>query len=487
MITLEAAQDALARGDRAEARRILDMILMQDADNEAALELLLQTAVDDDDQRMILKRLLRVNPRNEQALRAATHGAFGAQDVQNMQNAMNVVGGLLGGALGRGIMGGNNPFRDALNQLGGPTFMAGAQGQLAPEPQKTYEMLWDCKFCGTTKLLGKTHRFCPNCGAAQDPASRYFPSDEEKVAVEDHIFVGKDLICGSCGTLNAGDTHFCQNCGAPMESAQRASTLDNRSAGAGQTFGNSGSRDIALETFNEEQARIAADERARRAKQRRPYIIAGVAVAVVAVIAVIFLLFRTWNAEFMVVGHRWERTIRIQEYAAVREGSWDEAVPISSYNRTCYDRQRGSRQVDTGQQRCTNVQVDNGDGTFSQRQQCSPIYRDEPVYDTWCDYTIERWADVQPAVAQGSSIGDAPRWPTINLNTCSGSPRLGCERESRREEAYVVVFSEGNSTQSAAECTFDNEQMWRRFEPNSLWNGSKRALGGLLCETLEQG
>ena len=48
----------------------------------------------------------------------------------------------------------------------------------------TYQMLWDCKFCGTQKLLGVTHRHCPNCGAAQDPERRYFPAEADMVALE---------------------------------------------------------------------------------------------------------------------------------------------------------------------------------------------------------------------------------------------------------------------------------------------------------------
>ena len=28
-------------------------------------------------------------------------------------------------------------------------------------PDNTFEALWDCKGCGTKKLLGKTHRCCP--------------------------------------------------------------------------------------------------------------------------------------------------------------------------------------------------------------------------------------------------------------------------------------------------------------------------------------
>jgi hypothetical protein len=38
---------------------------------------------------------------------------------------------------------------------------------------KTYEMLWDCGYCATRALLGKSHRFCPSCGAPQDPIERY--------------------------------------------------------------------------------------------------------------------------------------------------------------------------------------------------------------------------------------------------------------------------------------------------------------------------
>ena len=46
--------------------------------------------------------------------------------------------------------------------------------------EKSYEMFWDCEYCGSSKLLGITHRHCPNCGAPQDPEKRYFPPDEEK-------------------------------------------------------------------------------------------------------------------------------------------------------------------------------------------------------------------------------------------------------------------------------------------------------------------
>ena len=123
--------------------------------------------------------------------------------------------------------------------------------------EKTYEMLWDCQYCGTTKLLGKTHRFCPNCGAAQDPRSRYYPSEEDKVAVEDHTFVGVDVTCSVCNTLNNGDSHFCQNCGASLdENGEAVTKLESQTANAMGQFEEMGSRDIVKEEFNAEIEKI---------------------------------------------------------------------------------------------------------------------------------------------------------------------------------------------------------------------------------------
>ena len=82
---------------------------------------------------------------------------------------------------------------------------------------KTYEMLWDCEYCGAVKLLGKTHRHCPECGAAQNPERRYFPEESEKVAVEDHQYVGADLRCPACKAPNSEIAKFCAECGSPIE------------------------------------------------------------------------------------------------------------------------------------------------------------------------------------------------------------------------------------------------------------------------------
>ena len=47
----------------------------------------------------------------------------------------------------------------------------------------TFQMLWDCPTCGSTKLLGAEHRHCPSCGSPQQDNLRYFPQPGRSFAV----------------------------------------------------------------------------------------------------------------------------------------------------------------------------------------------------------------------------------------------------------------------------------------------------------------
>src|SRR5438067_1545971 len=100
----------------------------------------------------------------------------------------------------------------------------------------TFEMLWDCSFCGATKLLGITHRHCPNCGAEQDQTKRYFPSDADKVAVKEDIYAGTDKVCGSCKAPNGAKAEFCMKCGAPLDEAAAAKKRSEQVVPAGTAF-----------------------------------------------------------------------------------------------------------------------------------------------------------------------------------------------------------------------------------------------------------
>ena len=95
---------------------------------------------------------------------------------------------------------------------------------------RTYEMLWDCEYCGKPALLGKTHRYCPECGGAQNPEKRYFPPEDKKVAVEDHVYTGADLKCPACGTPGSAAVKFCGECAHPLEGAQEVKRIADQPA-----------------------------------------------------------------------------------------------------------------------------------------------------------------------------------------------------------------------------------------------------------------
>jgi len=303
-----------------------------------------------------------------------------------------------------------------------------------------YEMLWDCKFCGTEKLLGKTQKFCPTCGATQDPEWRYFPSDEEKIAVKDHIFVGEDKTCGSCGTLLAGNVEFCTRCGAPQTEAAIARKLVKRTANLGQAF-----------VREDRDARQVAEARGLNVKQpekkgfpRWAYALIGVGVLVVGFI--LFSIFAKRDVVGTVESFAWERNISIEEFRSVPSRSLCSSMPLDAYGVSRSYEQVGSRSVPDGET-CSSQQVDQGDGTFRQQRVCTTKYRDEPVMDYMCSYAINRWTAGRTA----SSTGDKNKplaWPIPNLKCGGTGTSLGCERESERNEKYVFNLSAGDKKYS---------------------------------------
>jgi hypothetical protein len=178
---------------------------------------------------------------------------------------------------------------------------------------KTYEMLWDCQFCGTAKNLGLTHRFCPSCGSPQNPDSRYYPSEEDMIEVKDHQFVGVDITCPACQQLNGAASEFCGQCGSPVKEGAQARNLEQQSIMAGQVFGSSGARDVVKERHESEMRRVGVlkDEKSK-GMNWNIWAIAGV-VVVLLIGAIVAFMWKT-PTTLMLTEHEWERTIHIEEY-----------------------------------------------------------------------------------------------------------------------------------------------------------------------------
>jgi hypothetical protein len=343
----------------------------------------------------------------------------------------------------------------------------------------TYEMIWDCKFCGATALPARTHRFCPTCGAAQDPASRRFPSDAEKRAIDNHVPKGEDRICGACGKPNDADATYCVQCGAPLENAARAEKVGDQVRRAGEQFGEDAQRDRAKEQMARDLGTQPAQ--AAEAKKGFPWVVFGVmALLVIVCIGVVVALTWTRPATVIVSGHAWEREIRIDAFLPREESAWCDSLPSDAYAVSSRREQRDTRQVADGET-CQVRRIDNGDGTFSEREECQTVYRDEPVYDDRCYFTVNRWDYGRSITTTGSSMAQMPSWGIVRLaqNDAQG---IGGEREGGRRESYILRLRGDGGAEY--ECEVDMTT-WQDAGEESAWTLEVGAVTGAPdCDTL---
>lgn len=298
--------------------------------------------------------------------------------------------------------------------------------------EKTYQMLWDCKYCRQRKNLGLTHRHCPSCGAPQDTTSRYFPPDSEKVAASDHPYVGADLTCPSCGTASSRAAKCCGNCGSQL----------------------TGGKDVAL---------VRAPPPPPRNKSKLPMVLGILAVVFVLLAGTCALLLRKRSGAFEVKSAHWERSIAVERLDMKKDSAWCDAVPSDGRILGRRDEQRTTKQIPDGQT-CTTTKKDLGNGTYKEVQECKPKYKSEPVYDQKCDFEAPRWVVLRTEKAEGDT---GPAWPKISLGK-SGTT-MGSEREGARTEKYTVTFTEP-ATGKSSSCDFP-ENKWMSYKSGARYNG----------------
>ena len=347
----------------------------------------------------------------------------------------------------------------------------------------TYEMFWDCESCGATKLLGKSHRHCPTCGSPQDPQRRYFPAEHEKVAVEDHEFVGVDRECEACETPNSAAAVHCVNCGAPMDGSAAVSRRERLKAGdqsgsleadgelpdpedgseeedPGESDGVDPSRDPRT-SERETPSPLSLTERISRLDERVKLGCGGA-----LILAVVALFMWSEPTEVEVTGHHWERSVQVLRFTTVSEGDWCDAMPSDAYSVSRSTQQRGTSSSTEGGGDCSEVcdwvNVDNGDGTFGSSYECysscsSGTTVETPVYDEWCDYTVDRWVVDHVETAAGEGTSPAPHWPSV---TTGGDTKRGAETET-----YTVEFQDVDGNTDG--CNFSQET-W-----NAMWVGNQ--------------
>ena len=309
------------------------------------------------------------------------------------------------------------------------------------ESEGFFEMLWDCDHCDTKGLLGKSQRHCPECGAPQNPDKRYFPSPEQQQRVEGHSYEGADLHCPACNTAMAAKAKNCTKCGSPLD-------------GSTQVRG------------------VLSAPPVTKKKGRRiwPYILVAL---VLLVVLVWYFFLRTRDAEVTVTGHRWERTVAIEQYGDYQESAWRDQVPAGASMPVCRSKQRSTRKVQDGET-CTTERVDKGDGTFEQLKKCRPKYREEPVEDDWCTFRVRRWKQVDAMKASGS--GTSPAWPA-QMPAAGAPATLGAKRAGARTEKLILDFGDDS-------CEV-KESTWRKYTDGQKAKVEVRARSGaVVCSSL---
>jgi hypothetical protein len=329
------------------------------------------------------------------------------------------------------------------------------------DPEIYYEMLWDCPQCNTKGLLGTTHRHCPTCGTAQDPAKRYFPQPGEEVEARSHKFVGADWTCAYCKSPNCTIAAHCTNCGA----------------------GQDGSKPVAL-VVDAPALQAAPNTLRRRVTPAAPegksprwgrWVLAMV---VLAFLVLIGMFFSTHQETATVAARTWEREIQIEQFAPVSDSAWCDDVPADAYSITQSREQRSTRKIQDGQV-CEEKRTDKGDGTFTKHQECTPRYRDEPVYDNRCHFRVNRWRAYR-SVKAGSPSADSPIWPQIGHLNSTGSG-LGAEREGQRRESYALSIH-GSGKSWTCNVT---ESVWSRYQQGATAPVMVRMIGGVDCSSLK--
>jgi len=292
--------------------------------------------------------------------------------------------------------------------------------------EKTYEMLWDCSFCGARKLLGLTHRHCPNCGAPQDPAKRYFPPEEEKIAVQDHQYVGQDVLCPACQTANGRLAKHCGHCGSPLEGGKAAALQQEQ----------------VIPDHVHSPSPAQAPKAKTGAKVGIGCAIGGIFGLIVLAIIGFFVLnsILKKDAGFKVVGHTWTHAVEIETYEYKKESSPCSKMPTSA--------ERVTRQKQ--EPVCETRKIDQGDGTYKEKREC----KDQ---EDICTYQVGRWVPKRSEKNTGSSVTDPMPWPTVTLSRPGECE--GCEREGKKTATYTLRLQDASSGKEKT-CSFSDPEKW---------------------------
>jgi hypothetical protein len=350
------------------------------------------------------------------------------------------------------------------------------------------EGAWDCPHCGRKRNRGP-EKFCGGCGAPRgEDVQFYLPDDAREVTEADELRraqAGPDWTCSFCAADNPSDHAFCSSCGAPREGSTDRPVVEHRADAA-----------PAPPTL----AALPPPP-----PSGKPLLKRGCQIGCLALVALVFLVWligRPRERVLTVAGHRWERTVAVEELRTITEEGWEGELPAGarslSSRREVHHQNRirigtetrtrtVSERVQTGTERVKVGSRDLGNGYFEdvyedrpvyedrEREESyeEPVFREEPVYRVKHRYEVDKWMPARDAKAGAADL--SPVWPDPGLSTK--------QREGKRTEVYEVLFDdrEGDSRIYRAR----DEVEWKTFRPGTSYRA--KVQGDKIVEILGPG
>jgi ribosomal protein L37E len=329
-----------------------------------------------------------------------------------------------------------------------------------------YEHFWDCPACGTKGISALRKRKCPNCGYSKTSQDTEIRSDVE-ITDSDGVALargGPHWECSSCGSVNLDKYEVCEECGNPKEVDDRRSTVRELGSTPPPTYrppdadaqwypkSLAGEAQHAMVEFKMVSLPEVPEPKFENSAKSRWLSFITVKRALIALVAVVALtllgygIFHTREIQGQVTGFSWSRDVAIERYLTVHESGW--LLPAGAYNVSSeerishYDPVYEEKQVTVHHSQTCYRDLGNGseesyDCSYDTNETERVQTGENPVYETWYEYNIDKWVYARTVHASGNDRN--PYWPEYTLNF-DGQTIINTERVGGTSETYMVYF-----------------------------------------------
>lgn len=311
--------------------------------------------------------------------------------------------------------------------------------------EEYYEKFWNCSHCGTEGISALRNMRCMNCGNSKpEQSGEYYSTtlitDKEGLEL---AMADKNWECSFCGSINLDRNNDCSGCGASKGAEVEGSFKSKSISGlTPNTDSHVDGLTSSGTTYNAKPSQVKTVKRPTINKKQ----LAIVAAVFISVIAGIILLvsLNTHEYEGAISGFKWTSEVRIEEYTRIHESGWSN--PTGSYNVTT---ERKIHHYDPIYETRTEYYddvsyVDNGNGstkkvTTRKSRQVQEKVGEEPVYQTYYTYDIDRWQSVNSLVNSGPGKEPVFKEYTLVNDVETYGTNVGAQKAIHEVTYYIEI------------------------------------------------